>query len=212
MTSKAPLEPLLGVLEEARKWGFLGPGPVEDHVAHAARFRRRIERLAAAGLAMSRGLDLGSGGGVPGLVLAAFDDSLHWVLVDAGERRTRFLEDAVAALGFGDRVSVRQGRAEVLARDPDLRYQIDLVVARSFGPPAVTAECATGFLRAGGYLLVSEPPSSELAERWPVDGLMELGMQAEGASEGIQALRQVRLCGDRYPRRVGVPAKRPLFG
>lgn len=204
-------ETVLGVLEEARARGFLGPGPVEDHVRHAARFRRRIEELCTNEVVVARALDLGSGGGVPGLVLAATRATPSWVLLDAAERRVRFLEQAVAVLGLGDRVSVYQGRAELAARDPDLRHQMDVVVARSFGPPAVTAECATGFLRSGGHLLVSEPPAAEPGDRWPAEGLMELGLTSEGVVDGIQCLRQLRTCSDRYPRRVGVPAKRPLF-
>lgn len=79
------------------------------------------------------------------------------VLVDAQEKRCRFLTDAVAELGFADRATVRCGRAETLARDPELRGRFGLVVARGFGPPAVTAECAVGFLSPGGTVAVTEP-------------------------------------------------------
>jgi 16S rRNA (guanine527-N7)-methyltransferase len=91
------------------------------------------------------------------------------------------------------------------------------VVVRSFGPPAVTAECGAPFLRVGGLLVVSEPPAEEgkaLEERWPADGLAPLGLEpAERWTEPFtyHASRQVTPCPDRYPRRVGIPTKRPLF-
>ena len=144
----------------------------------------------------------------------AWPDS-RWVLVDAGERRVAFLGAAVVALGLEERVSVVEGRAEELARRADLRGRFDLVVARGFGPPAVTAECGAGFLVVGGRMVVSEPPGGRPA-RWPVSGLARLGLEpepvaCEAGGTSYQVLRQATPCPDRYPRRVGIPAKRPLF-
>lgn len=197
---------LLAVLEEARSWGFLGPGPVADHVAHAEAF------AAAVSLPPDRALDLGSGGGVPGLVLAGRWPTTRWVLLDSQERRTAFLAGAVARLGWQDRVQVVRARAEEAGRDPDLRARFDLVTARSFGPPAVTAECAAPFLRVGGHLLVSEPP--EAVDRWPAAGLAPLGLGFVGVETGrhrMACLAQIEACPETYPRAVGRPAKRPLF-
>src|SRR5690606_17211507 len=123
-----------------------------------------------------RVLDLGSGGGVPGLVLAVRRPDLDVVLLDAMSRRCTFLEAAAAELGLAGRVRVVCERAEVAARDPELRGTFDVVVARSFAAPPVTAECAAGFLRVGGRLLVSEPPDHTGEERWPAAPLDELGL------------------------------------
>ncbi|MGZ4710399.1 MAG: RsmG family class I SAM-dependent methyltransferase, partial [Acidimicrobiales bacterium] len=147
-------EALVGVLERSRDLGFLGPGPVEPHIEHARRFS-----AALTGPRPARALDLGSGGGLPGLVLILAWPSTVWCLLDANQRRTDFLTDAVDELGVADRVTVVRGRAEEVAHDPAHRGRFDLVVARSFGKPAVTAECAAGFLVVGGMLVVSEPPS-----------------------------------------------------
>lgn len=160
-------------------------------------------------------LDLGSGGGIPGLVLAAGRPEGEFVLLDASRRRTAFLNDAVERLGFGTRVRVVGERAEVAGRDPSLRGWMDAVVARSFGPPAVTAECAAGFLPVGGVLVVSEPPDPEaVGARWPASGLAELGygpaVPLEAASAGFVRIPRTGQ-DDRWPRRVGVPAKRPRW-
>jgi 16S rRNA (guanine527-N7)-methyltransferase len=106
------------------------------------------------------------------------------------------------------------GRAEDIARQPAYRQAFGVVTARSFGPPAVTAECGAPFLVEGGLLVVAEPPAED-PTRWPASGLARLGLavgdriHADGGT--VQVLRAVAGVDERYPRRVGVPAKRPLF-
>jgi 16S rRNA (guanine527-N7)-methyltransferase len=145
---------------------------------------------------------------VPGLILALRWPTSSWVLLDSAERRCRFLERAVDALGMASRVEIAQGRAEELGRDPQLRGFFGLVTARSFAPPAVTAECAAPFLEVGGRLLVSEPPST--SHRWP-DDVAQVGLRVGARIGNVQVLEQRELCPERFPRRTGLPAKRPLF-
>lgn len=206
------IEQLTALLTESRQRGFLGPGPVEDHLDHARAF------AVAASDAPASAVDLGAGGGLPGLVLAALVwPTTRWTFVDAQRKRTAFLEEAVDALGLEARVTVRTERAEVLGREPEHRGVHDLVVARSFGAPPVTAECAAPLLRAGGRLIVSEPPASDLAVRWPAAGLAILGLspatpiEAAAGAVHLAAMTCVEACDDRYPRRTGIPTKRPLF-
>ncbi|MCU0311532.1 MAG: class I SAM-dependent methyltransferase [Acidimicrobiales bacterium] len=194
---------LTTVLEEAQAIGALGPGPIADHLAHAERF------VHALGDTTGRVLDLGSGNGLPGLVIAEQRPDLLVTLLDAQARRVEVLHTAVARLGLADRVTARHGRAEVVARLPGERGAYQAVVARSFGPPGVVAECAVGFLGPDGLLLVSEPPDAP--PRWPEEGLAELGLRRGELVDGIQHLHATGPCPDRYPRRDGMPAKRPLF-
>lgn len=204
---------LIDQLVQSRELGFLGPRPAEDHLHHASAYAEGITTVPA------RALDLGAGGGLPGLVLAAtvWPDT-QWCFVDARAKRTAFLEEAALALGLQDRVQVVTGRAEDIGRDPEHRQVYDLVVARSFASPAVTAECAAPLLIAGGLLLVSEPPDVEASVRWPADGVAKFGFAppvsilAEGPSPvHLARLELLSLAHDRFPRRVGIPAKRPLF-
>ena len=159
-------------------------------------------------------LDLGSGGGLPGLVVATYRPGLELTLLEARQRACRFLREAVVELAL-EGVSVVEARAEDAARTPDLRGMFSAVVARSFGPPAVTAECAVGFLRKGGRLVVSEPPGDDTtALRWPSSGLDEFGLGApvRGGGAGGSFVSLEKLHDDeRWPRRVGIPAKRPLW-
>ncbi len=201
------------MLEESRRLGFLGPGPVSTHLGHALGFAEVVEGVFGPGGPSYAG-DLGAGGGVPGLALAVRFPTCRWVFVEAMGRRAGFLRSAVADLGLSDRVAVVEDRAEVVGRSPQYRGVLDLVVARSFGPPAVVAECAAPLLRVGGSAVVSDPPGGDPG-RWPADGLAGLGMApaAGGCRAGLayQVLAQESACPERFPRRVGVPAKRPLF-
>ena len=192
---------MIDVLEEARELGFLGPGPVSFHVEHARAYLPLLADVTGSAL------DLGAGGGVPGLVLAAERPDLAWTFLDGMQKRTAFLERAVARLGLTN-VVVRTARAEEV---PDLRGRFDAVVARSFAAPAVTAECAAPLLRVGGRLVVSEPPDGE-QDRWSGAGVLGLGAPTVVTGPPtLVVLVQEAPCPDRYPRRTGVPAKRPLW-
>lgn len=200
------LAALGGVLAEAQEQGFLGPGPIEDHVTRALDLARAVR------LPPGRAVDLGSGGGVPGLPLALLWADSSWVLLDGSTRRIAFLGDAVSRLGLAGRVRAVEARAEEAAHT-DLRGTFDLAVARGFAAPAVTAECGAGFLRPGGLMVVAEPPGGA-PERWDEAGLLELGMrrgESLRSPTACQVLHQESPCPDRYPRRVGIPAKRPLW-
>lgn len=196
---------LLGVLGRARDLGFLGPGALEPHLDHAQVF---VEAL---GEVSGPVVDLGSGGGLPGLVIGLARPDLHLVLLDARGVRCRFLEEAAAALGLD--ADVVEGRAEQIGRGPH-RGAAAAVVARSFGPPAATAECGAPLLQVGGRLVVSEPPGP-VERRWPDEGLARLGLRAAGTVRRHHATVRVftleAACSDEFPRRDGIPAKRPLF-
>jgi 16S rRNA (guanine527-N7)-methyltransferase len=200
-------DPLAEVLGEAQRRGFLGPGPVAESIGHSRDF------AAGVGVWHGRFLDLGAGGGIPGLVLLTCWPDARGVLLDAQRRRCEFLTSATLELGVADRAAVVCGRAEELARDPEHRGAYELVVARGFGPPAVTAECAVGFLASGGRLAVSD--AGHDPQRWPTAGLRELGFGVAATStQGRARLAVVRLeqpVDHRWPRRMGVPAKRPLW-
>lgn len=204
------LGPLTAALEQQQGRDVLGRDPVAAHIAHSRGFAAALGSVVP-----QRALDLGSGGGVPGLVLAvACWPDTEVVLVDTSQRRCTYLELVVGQLGLAPRVTIRWTRAEELGRDPAWRSGADVAVARSFGPPAVVAECAAPLLRVGGHLVVSEPPG-DAAPRWPDTGLGVLGLEVAALPEEDGAryavLRQTRPCPDDYPRRPGRPAQRPLF-
>ncbi len=196
----------------------MGPGPVEAHLHHSAALSAQIQA------SPGRALDLGTGAGVPGVLLALMWPDARWYLLDGSVTRTRWLSAAIAEhLPEVTNIEVVAVRAEEAGRSK-LRGTMDVVVARGFGPPAVTAECGAPFLKVGGRLIVSEPPAGAASRdrwaqisnrsRWDATALALLGLEQGHFAAGppaIQSLLQGQPCPDRYPRRTGVPAKRPLF-
>lgn len=203
----------------AQSLGLAGPAPVELHIRHARGFAEML------GDSPGTLLDLGSGAGLPGLALAAMLPETHFVLLDSNLRRASFLSQAIITLGLGGRLIVLHERAEQAAHLLTWRESFDTVVSRSFGRPATTAECGAGFLRPGGTMIVSEPPpgrgapseggSPAGAGRWPAEGLSKLGLAprplATVGGFSFETLDKTETCPPAYPRRNGLPRRRPLF-
>jgi 16S rRNA (guanine527-N7)-methyltransferase len=201
-------------LEHAKGLGFLGPMPAAEQLEHALGFVGVIE--SELGRAPGSVLDLGSGGGPPGLVLAACWPTTRAVLVEANHRRAEFLQHSLARLGVAESAEVATGRAESLGHQPDLREAFECVTGRSFGRPAVTAECGSAFLSLDGRLVASEPPDAVSDDdRWPSAGLALLGLvrprMVRFGRFGYRVVDKASAIAARYPRRLGIPAKRPLF-
>ena len=203
-------EAILEILTEAQSLGFLGPGDPAAHISHALGFADAALLRAPA---PSRFADLGTGGGVPGLVLAWHWPEAEAVFIESSSRRSKALVSWVETLDLGDRVQIFEGRAEDCARDAAYRERFDLVTARSFARPAITAEIACGLVRVGGQLVVSEPPTGD--GRWPAEAVEELGFAPVRAIEARGAhyacLLKARAARAGVPRRPGIPAKRPLW-
>lgn len=204
--------PLHRVLLRARELRFLGPAPFADQVANGAVFADAVVALAGPAATVA---DLGPGGGVPALVIADRCPGVSLLLIERARRRVDFLRWAVAELGWSDRITVHLAEVEDAARTEAMAESFDVVTARSFGPAAVTAECGCRLLRRGGHLVVSEPPGTP--DRWPAEALEPLGL-APSPRLGDDTVRLAVLrrepaldIADAYPRRAGVPRRRPLF-
>jgi 16S rRNA (guanine527-N7)-methyltransferase len=204
---------LLRALADAKELGIIGPAPLAEHIDHARQFGEILQNHLPDG---GRLLDLGSGGGIPGLVVAALFPKFSLTLLEGRTEQAKRLEIARQELDVPQAPAVVGTRAEDAGRSPALRGAFDAVVARGFGPPATTAECGSPFLRVGGYLLVSEPPADagRTPDRWPANGCRRLNLRIVEVVERPRAfvlLEQVNPCPTEFPRRVGVPRKRPLF-
>jgi 16S rRNA (guanine527-N7)-methyltransferase len=198
-------------LNRSASRGFIGPMAAFEQIAHGLGFAVATEAILKA--VPRTILDMGTGGGIPGLVLLACWPTSHIVLLDSNERRTEFLSTEVARWERPGTVEVVRARAEEAGRSDHLRERFELVTARAFGKPAVTAECGSAFA-IGGVLAVSEPPVE--GPRWPAAGLVKLGLEDSGLVRlddrfSYRLLSKRIPLEDRYPRRVGIPAKRPLF-
>ena len=212
MVTDRPSAALVEVLERSKAAGFLGPGPVDDHVDHALLFAAGVAACRPDDRGADRGgllmADLGAGGGVPALPLLMHEPALQAVLIDASQKRCSFLQWAVVELGLSGRVDVWCGRAERIGHEERARHRFDVVVARGFGPPATTVECGAPLLVSGGVLVISEPPGGR---RWPAGALASVGLTEAEPAPGIVVFTRTGDGPADHPR----PAKRqqrdPLF-
>ncbi len=193
------------VLEESHHRGFLGPGPILPHLHSAMAFAQALPTAIAQGCIKGDVslLDMGSGGGLPGLPLLRWFPHLQGTLVDARSKRTRFLNEALEPLDLQGRTRILTGRIEELLVELGVH---DVVTARSFGPPSATVELASHLLKPGGTVLVSEPPGGRL---WAADGLRSVGLtQVSAVGDPIARFERSGELGDvrRWKHLVDRPA------
>jgi 16S rRNA (guanine527-N7)-methyltransferase len=188
---------LLSVLQGLRERGALGEASLPDAVRHAEAF------VAAMPPSTRRVIDLGSGGGLPGLVLAARLPHAAFVFADRRERRMDLVQLACVRLGLTDRVTVLTGDVVALSRRDDLRGTFDVVTARAFGDPLTTVRAARPFLGEAGVVIVSEPPDladsppadEAVSARWPAAALAALGLRLSSTTHPL--VRRIEQAGQR---------------
>lgn len=164
-------------------------------------------------------MDLGSGGGIPGVVLAiAFPDH-QFTLLDATGKKVRFLQDCIDELGLTNTRALH-GRAEELAHDIEWRAAFDIVTARAVTSLSALLELGLPFVRINGWLLL--PKGADIDQELKIGGKAAriLGGSITEASflPLVGSLVDTRLVLVRkdsptpngFPRRVGLPAKAPL--
>ncbi|MCD6520987.1 MAG: 16S rRNA (guanine(527)-N(7))-methyltransferase RsmG [Anaerolineae bacterium] len=163
-------------------------------------------------------LDVGSGAGFPGVPLKIMLPEARMTLVEATGKKVAFLRHLVQVLGLQG-VEVLHARVEEVGHQPEHREKYDVVVARAVAHLAVLAEYCLPLLRLGGRMIA---PKGEGAAQ----EVEEAQLAFETLGGALVALKPVRLAdlGERYlvvvdkvaptparyPRRVGIPAKRPL--
>lgn len=162
-------------------------------------------------------IDIGTGGGVPGLVLAVMRPDLEFTLTDSAQKKTRWVEECVEAMGLSN-VTVRTARLEVLGRESDAREQFDAVTAKALASLAVLVELAVPLLTVGGVLIAYKGPALKEEIGEARKALKLLGAKVgrirdtslNGKAYRIAEIQKVEPTGNRYPRRDGVPQKTPL--
>lgn len=164
-------------------------------------------------------IDVGSGGGLPGVPLSILRPRWHVVLLDSAGRRVKAALKAVDLAGTPPVEGVH-GRAEDVGRDAGRREQFDAAVSRALAPMATLLEYCIPFVKVGGQFLAMKGPGAPGEIAAAKNALKELGCQVEhvdsftlpfsGAQRSLVAVRKNEPTPSRYPRRAGVPQRRPL--
>jgi 16S rRNA (guanine527-N7)-methyltransferase len=186
---------------------------VRDHLADSLS-GLELEAVRSAGVIA----DIGSGAGLPGLVLAIALPGSRVSLVEANGRKSAFIAEAAAACGVAN-VDVIQARAEAW---PEGIERFELVTARALARLDVVAEYAAPLLRIGGSLVAWRGRRDAADERAGALAAAELGLEQgeilavtpyPGAQyRHLHVLRKIAATAPNFPRRPGVATKRPLGG
>jgi 16S rRNA (guanine527-N7)-methyltransferase len=192
-----------------------------DHrlIADALRLLPSIDAACEERGGSLRMIDLGTGAGLPGLVIKIVRPQISMVLVDATNKKVRFVQHVVSELGLETAQTVH-GRAEDIGHHPDYRAQFDLVTARGVAPLPTLIELTVPLLVKGGVFLFPKGDQIDDELRSGQDAARILGARIESAPllAGDVAEPVTRLvCGvklaatpEQYPRRAGIPQKEPL--
>lgn len=186
---------------------------------HFAESLALLGALEERGLLLSPALDIGSGAGFPGLPIKIARPSLRLTLLESNEKKAAFLDRVIAELSL-DGASVVTARAEEAGRLPEHRAVYALVLARAVAPLRVLAELALPFLAIGGVLAAPKGSAAPREVREAEAALEELGGALEetvrleapalGRAPTLVIVRKTGETPERYPRRAGIPRKRPL--
>jgi 16S rRNA (guanine527-N7)-methyltransferase len=181
---------LTRVLSEIQRRGAIGRGPIDAAIAHARRFVAALPEPVPGVDVIT--VDLGSGGGLPGLVIAVDRPDVQLTLVERREKRADLLRYGVRALDLADRVEVVAADVEAVITAGDAgtveRRSVDVVTARSFAPPLVVLSIAGRLLRPDGTCIISDPPDGR--DRWTAGDLAALSFDDDGRHDGVHRFRR----------------------
>ncbi len=164
-------------------------------------------------------IDVGTGAGFPGLPIKIAYPHIKLTLLDSLDKRIRFLEAVVRELGLTD-VTCIHGRAEDFSRSPEYREKYDLCVSRAVAGLSVLSELCIPFVKPGGSFVAykSEKAEAEIAEAENALAILNGRIKTTEEftlSDNVQKrvlidIEKTGLTPEKYPRRAGVPAKKPL--
>lgn len=164
-------------------------------------------------------IDVGTGAGLPGIPLAIVLPKSNIFLLDAQQKRIDFLRTVVDALNL-NHVTLIHGRAEDIARDPNYREFFDIATARAVAPLPVLLEYLLPFIKVSGFSLCLKGPKAQEEMENSLSAAQTLGGQflpspsiilpQEDYSPILIVCEKTDPTAEKYPRKAGIPTKRPL--
>ena len=174
---------------------------------------------AAKGASPLRVIDVGTGGGFPGVPLKVALPELQMTLMDGTTKKVQFCDEVIRALGL-DGIRTVHGRAEEAAHQPAHREHYDVVVARAVAPMQTLAEYLLPFARVGGMVIAMKGGDARVEADQAAAAIEKLGgelmsvkavaLPGRDDKRALVILRKVRPTPKLYPRQAGAPRKNPL--
>ncbi len=168
--------------------------------------------------AFEKVLDLGTGGGLPGIPIKICHEHLQISLLDSNQRKITFLQQVIDKLNLEKSILIC-GRSESVAHEDIHREQYDCVISKAVAETSVLAELALPFLKLDGTALLYKGPRGEIeAERAKIAIDLCGGVITNvwtytlrsGEFRSLYAIKKVKPTPAKYPRSIGKPSKRPL--
>lgn len=166
-----------------------------------------------------RVIDVGTGAGFPGLALKILHPEMHLTMVESIAKKASFLEHIVQVLRLSN-VTVLASRAEDVGQDAGQRESYDWAVARAVAPMAVLAEYLLPLVKVGGHVLAQKARDTSAEVEAAGAAISKLGGEVERLEQvavpGLEedrwlvVLKKIAETPATYPRRAGMPSKRPL--
>jgi 16S rRNA (guanine527-N7)-methyltransferase len=164
-------------------------------------------------------IDVGTGGGFPGIPLAVYAPDKNFTLLDSLNKRLKIIDELAGSLDISN-ITLVHGRAEDIAKTKEHREKYDLCVSRAVSNLATLSEYCLPFIKVGGYLLAYKGPGAEQEAEDAAKALKILGgrlvgirettMEEYGLDHRILVIEKVRNTPKTYPRKAGTPLKDPL--
>lgn len=194
------------LLEANRRFNVSGADTPEELAPHI------VDSLTLVPYVRGSLVDVGSGGGLPAIPLAIVA-GVAVTMIESTTKKASFLEGLAAQLEIRGRIIPQ--RAELAGRDPDLREQFESATARAVSSAPTVLELTAPFLRVGGQALLQRGAMDERERNAMMDAAPMLGLKFEkevtlDGERRILILTKEHATPQRFPRRIGVPEKRPL--
>jgi 16S rRNA (guanine527-N7)-methyltransferase len=167
----------------------------------------------------AKSIDIGTGGGFPGIPLKILDNSMDITLLDSLNKRIKFLEEVVKALNL-DNVNCIHGRAEEFGQNVDYREKYDYGFSRAVASLNVLLEYVMPFIKKDGLFIAfkgsnfnEEIKSSKNALKLlggEIIDLKEYNLPESDISRSLIVVKKIKSTPKKYPRRPGTPNKKPL--
>lgn len=164
-------------------------------------------------------IDIGTGGGFPGIPLKIINQDLQVTLLDSLNKRIIFLNEVIENLGLKD-IEAVHGRAEELSRTEEYREQYDICISRAVASLDTLSEYCLPFVKKGGYFIAMKGPEVEEELNSSKKAIDTLGGKVEEVkiveipesdiSHSLIIIKKVSNTPKKYPRGGGKPKKRPL--